>query len=63
MKKKLEVVQIIENNPITGIKYGTVEIAENVTDINKKVTNAKHAFTTARMAQTKRVHKNRTKSK
>lgn len=60
-QKKLRVVQIIKNDAITGVEYGTVEIPENVTDI-KKIAQANHAFTKAQhVRQTKLC--NRTKKK
>lgn len=58
-----KVIGIIENNHITGVKYGTIEVDENIT----KIENAKSAYDSAvakiQSARTKKIRGERTKNK
>ncbi|MBO5946587.1 MAG: hypothetical protein J6Q44_00390 [Alphaproteobacteria bacterium] len=58
-----KVIAIIENNHITGVKYGTVEVADNTSTIE----TAKSAYDSARAkiqsARTKKIRGERTKNK
>lgn len=59
----VKVIAIIENNHVTGVKYGTVEVADNTPTIE----NAKSAYDSARVkiqsARTKKIRSERTKNK
>ncbi|MDW2975202.1 MAG: hypothetical protein R8M70_04125 [Alphaproteobacteria bacterium] len=54
-----EVVTIIEDNPITGVKYGTVEIPETTIEIK----SASERFQKTRTASTTKIRGEHTKHK
>ena len=54
-----KVVTIIEDNAITGVKYGTVEIPETLTEIK----HASERFQKTRTARTTKIRAERTKKK
>lgn len=54
-----KVVTIVENDPITGVKYGTVEMHEKPIDIKR----AHDTFKKAQRAHTAKVRGERTKKK
>lgn len=35
----MKVIELIENNPITGARYGLVEVPDNMTEINHHIAN------------------------
>ena len=55
----VKVIGMIENDPITGVKYGIVEANESVTEINR----ACDQFKKTRAARTTKVRGERTKKK
>lgn len=57
----VKVIKIIEDNSITGVKYGTVEIPETGTDI--KHTNAQKQFAKLRTQKTQKIRNEHTKNK
>ena len=66
-QKKLRIVQIIKNDPITGVEYGEVEIDVPVTQVvqpmgKSKIERAQQAFANAQQARKSKLC-NRTKKK
>lgn len=57
----IKVVAIVENDSITGVKYGTVEVPMTVIDTNK-IAQANHAFAKAQNIRKNKLC-NRTKNK
>ena len=60
-QETIKVVTIIENDSITGVKYGTVEIPATVIDTNK-IAQTSTAFANAQRVRNNKVI-NRTKKK
>ena len=59
----VKVIGIIENDAITGVKYGTIEVDENTT----KIEHAKSAYDSAvakvKSSQAKKIRSEKTKNK
>lgn len=55
----VKVIKIIEDNSITGIRYGTVEVPETPTQINR----AQQAFKKAQSIKATKMRSERTKKK
>ena len=60
MKK---VIGIIEDNSITGVKYGTIEVDENTTKIERAKSAYDSAVAKVQSARTKKIRGERTKNK
>lgn len=58
-----KVVTIVEDNPITGVKYGTVDIPETPTKIEHTPVHAQKMFQKAKSAHTNKIRSERTKHK
>ncbi|MBQ2858759.1 MAG: hypothetical protein IJE82_00140 [Alphaproteobacteria bacterium] len=55
----VKVIGITENDPITGVKYGTIEVKENVS----KIEQAKSAVAKVQATRAKKIRGERTKNK
>ncbi|MBQ9540390.1 MAG: hypothetical protein IJU89_03125, partial [Alphaproteobacteria bacterium] len=57
--RKMKIVTIIEDNPITGVRYGTVEISQYNNDTQRRIDR----YTRLRNQTLRMIHKSRTKHK
>lgn len=59
----VKVIGIIEDNPITGVKYGTIEVNEHTSEIQR----AKYAYDSAvakvKLSQAKKIRSKKIKNK
>ena len=59
----VKVIGIIENDAITGVKYGTIEVKESVSEIERAKSTYDTAVAKVNVARTKKVRGERTKNK
>lgn len=59
----VKVIGIIENDPITGVKYGTIEVDEKVSEIERAKSAYDSAIAKVQSARTKKIRGERTKNK
>lgn len=59
----VKVIGIIENDPITGVKYGTIEVKENVSKIEQAKSAYDSAATKVQATRAKKIRNEKTKNK
>ena len=59
----VKVIAIIENNHVTGVKYGMVEVDEKVSEIERAKSAYDSAIAKVQSARTKKMRGERTKNK
>ena len=59
----VKVIGIIENDPITGVKYGTIEVDENTTKIEQAKSAYDSAVAKVQATRAKKIRSERTKNK
>ena len=59
----VKVIKIVEDNAITGVKYGTVEIPETALDLESAKSEYDSARAKIRAARNKKIRAERTKNK
>lgn len=63
----VKVIGIIENDPITGVKYGTIEVKEEVKENVSKIEQAKSTYDSAvakvQATRAKKIRGEKTKNK
>ena len=59
----VKVIGIIENDVITGVKYGTIEVDENISEIDRAKSAYDSAVAKAKSSQAKKVRSENTKNK
>ena len=59
----VKVIGIIENDPITGVKYGTIEVKENVSKIEQAKSVYDSAAAKVQATRAKKIRGEKTKNK
>lgn len=59
----VKVIGIIENDSITGVKYGTIEVKENVSKIEQAKSTYDSAVAKAQSTRAKKIRSEKTKNK
>ena len=59
----VKVIGIIENDSITGVKYGTIEVKENVSKIEQAKSAYDSAVAKVQATRAKKIRGERTKNK
>lgn len=59
----VKVIGIIENDSITGVKYGTIEVKENVSKIEQAKSAYDSAVTKVQATRAKKIRSEKTKNK
>lgn len=59
----VKVIGIIENDPITGVKYGTIEVKENVSKIEQAKSTYDSAAAKVQATRAKKIRGEKTKNK
>lgn len=59
----VKVIGIIENDSITGVKYGTIEVDENISEIKRAKSAYDSAVAKVQSTRAKKIRSEKTKNK
>lgn len=59
----VKVIGIIENDSITGVKYGTIEVDENISEIKRAKSAYDSAVAKVQSTRAKKIRNEKTKNK
>lgn len=59
----VKIIGIVENDSITGVKYGTIEVATSVSDIERAKSAYDSAVSKVQATRAKKIRSEKTKNK